>query len=132
MMRNAMTAERRRKERISARKGAIAFSDRRYGQIIDASLDGLCFQYYTSTSKTTDRNVQEERGKGKLDIVFGAFDFFLVSLPVATVADFQVSLLDTGKSRQIIRRRVLSFGKITAEQLFRLKRFLLLNRYGAI
>ena len=78
MMSNAMTAERRRKQRISAQKGAIAFSDRRYGQIIDASLDGLCFQYYTSTSKTTDRNVQEERPKENW-ILFSALSIFFLS-----------------------------------------------------
>jgi hypothetical protein len=132
MMSNAMTAERRRRERISAQKGAIAFSGSQLGQIVDANLDGLCFQYYTSTSKTTGRSALEEMGKGTLDIVFGIFDFFLASLPVDTVADFQVSVLDTGKSRQIVRRRVLSFGKLTPEQLFSLKRFLLLNRYSAI
>lgn len=74
---------------------------------------------------------QEGMGKGTLDIIFGAFDFTLVGLPVETVADFQVPDRNTGKSRQIVRRRSFAFGKLTPEQLFNLKRFLLLNRYGA-
>ena len=129
-MSNEETTERRRRERISAEKGAIAFNGGAQGQIIDASLEGLCFQYFAKIDKTAVRKAQEGMGKGTLDIIFGAFDFTLVGLPVETVADFQVPARDTGKSRQIVRRRSFTFGKLTPVQLFNLKRFLLLNRYG--
>jgi len=130
-MSNSVTTERSRRGRISTEKPAIAFSGLQYGQIIDADLEGLCFQYFTSTKETAARKVQEGEGKGTVDIVFGAFDFTLVDLPVEATADFQVSALDTGVSKQIVRRRALTFGKLTSEQLFSLKRFLQLSRYGA-
>ena len=87
---------------------------------------------FISPNKTAVSNAQEEMGKGTLDIVYGAYDFTLVGLPVETVADFQASVQDTGKSRQIVRRRALTFGKLSLEQLFSLKRFLLLSQYGAM
>jgi hypothetical protein len=127
-----VTPERRRRGRISAQKGAIAFSGSQHGPIIDASLEGLCFQYVTNKNKTAFRNVQEEMGKGTLDIVFGAYDFTLNGLPVKTVADFQVSNLSTEKPKRIVRRRSIAFGKLSSEQFFNLKRFLLLSQYGEI
>jgi hypothetical protein len=71
-------------------------------------------------------------GKGTLDIVFGAYDFTLNGLPVKTVADFQVSDLSIEKTKRIVRRRSIAFGKLTSEQFFNLKRFLLLSQYGEI
>jgi len=132
MMNSAVTPERRRRGRISAQKGAIAFSGSQRGQVLNASLDGLCFQYVTYKNKTAVRNVQEEMGKGTLDIVFGAYDFTLVGLPVETVADFKVSNLGKEESNRIVRRRSITFGELTPEQIFDLKRFLLLSRYGEI
>lgn len=127
-----VSIERRRRERISAEKGAVAFSGSQHGQVIDASLRGLSFQYHSSTNQVVGRDVQKGMGEGTLDIVFGAYNFNLVGLPVQTVADFQIAGRQTSGGRLRIRRRVVIFGQLTAEQLFSLKRFLLLKQYGAM
>ena len=131
-MSSTVTTERRRRERIYAAKGAFAFSGGQHGQIIDANLQGLSFQYITGIGRGGERYVQKGMGEGSLDIVLGAYDFTLAGLPVQTVADFQVANRQNGQGRRGVRRRVVTFGQLSPDQLFSLKRFLLLSRYGAM
>lgn len=123
--------DRRRSLRVAAGKGALAFNGRQYGQIVDASLEGLCFQYLSRRKGGTDRNARKCKASNSLDIVFGAHDFTLVDLSVKPVADYQISSPQDQKTGVNIRRRVLTFEDPTPQQLFLLKRFLLLSRYGA-
>lgn len=127
-----VTTERRSRERVSAERGAWAFSGNHQGQILDVNLQGLCFQYTTEVKQSVRRDVQKGMGEGTVDIVFGAYDFSLVGLPVETVADYQIAGRQTAEGWHRFRRRVVTFGQLSPEQLFELKRFLLLNRYGAI
>lgn len=130
-MSNAGTTERRRRERISAGKGAYAFSGKQYGQIVDVNLKGLCFQYAAGAGWSGEGNITQERGEERLDIIFGAYDFTLVGLPVQTVADFRIPSPEAKAGNLMVRRRAVTFGELTSEQVFSLKRFLLLSQYGA-
>lgn len=130
MTRLSSRVERRRNNRVSAGKGAVAFHAGKYGRIIDVSLDGLCFQYFDDKSEEKGREADKQKAGGSLDIVFGAYDFFLVDLPVRVVADFQASSHHSGEHAGIVRRRTVVFEELASHQLFNLKRFLLLNQYG--
>ena len=121
---------RRNKERITARKGALAFNGMRSGQIVDCSLDGLCFQYRGTKGSAMLRHARGEIAVGSLDIVFGAHGFTLIDLPVNTIADYQMSTLPTKGTDAAIRRRFVTFGQLNPDQLSCLKRFLQLNKFG--
>jgi hypothetical protein len=122
--------DRRRSPRVAAGKGALAFNGKQYGQIVDASLEGLCFQYISRRKGGTERNASRCKASNSLDIVFGAHDFTLVDLPVTPTADYEIFSPQDQKTGVNIRRRILTFGDLTSHQLFLLKRFLLLNRHG--
>lgn len=125
------SGERRRSERIAAKRGAFAFNGRQHGSIVDASVEGLCFQYITQKVSGAVRNVRKCKATGSVDIVYGEHKFSLIGLPVKSIADYLVSSQqDFGQEVQI-RRRVVTFEELGPRELFLLKRFLLLNRYGA-
>ena len=122
---------RRRSERIVAKRGALAFNGRQLGPIVDASVEGLCFQYITRKPGKEVRNVRKCKATGSVDIVYGEHDFSLIGLPVKSISDYLVpSQQDFGQEVQI-RRRVVTFEELGSHELFLLKRFLLLNRYSA-
>lgn len=128
---DASTTERRR-GRIVVEKGALAFNGRYIGPIVEVSAEGLCFQYLADKSRAEVRKFQNAMGADTLDIIYGAYDFALTGLPVQTIVDFQISSRETDRSTVMTRRREVIFGQLTPEQSFSLKRFLLLNRYGAV
>lgn len=118
--------------RIAAEKGALAFNGRYIGPIVEISAEGLCFQYLADQSRAEARELQNDMAADTLDIIYGAYDFALTGLPVQDIVDFQISDLETDRSTVMTRRREVVFGQLTPEQSFSLKRFLLLNRYGAV
>jgi hypothetical protein len=131
MAESVNSSDRRRSERVAANRGALAFNGRLYGQIVDASLEGLCFQYISHRKGGAERNVRKCKATGSLDVVFGEQDFTLVGLPVKSIADYQVSSGQEDEPPVHIRRRVVTFEKLSPQELFLLKRFLLLNRYAS-
>ena len=122
--------DRRRSARIAADKEALAFNGGKHGRIIDASMEGLCFQYLAREKGDAERNVPKCKGGFSLDIVLGKYNFALVGLPVKAVADYQVFSRQEEEPAVSVRRRAVTFEKLSPRQLFQLKRFLLLNKYG--
>lgn len=121
---------RRRKERVTARKGALAFNGSRYGQIIDCSLAELCFLYRGDHNAVVLRKGDNATAADNLDIVFQAHEFALIDLPVATVADYPLFTMQPNETGYVIRCRHITFGQLNLDQWSALKRFLQLNRFG--
>lgn len=132
MASNASTVGLRARDRIAAGKGALAINGRQIGHIVDASAEGLCFQYLADKNRTELRQVQKDVAADTLDIIFGAYDFALTGLPVQAMVDSQVSSQQTDELTVMTLQREVTFGQLTPEQHFYLKRFLLLKQYGAI
>lgn len=125
--------DRRNKERHAVKSGALAFNAKKCGQIVNISLEGLSFQYIdTSKCGTSRQNGLRDASSETVDIMFGDYDFSLNDLPVKVVSDYQVTVQHPYRAETMKRRRCLKFGELTPEQIFRLKRFILINRYGMV
>lgn len=125
--------ERRKRDRIMVRKGALAFNGMEYGQIIDVSEGGISFQYVSRPEHRPVLPLKRRDGEAsRLDIVFNDYDFTLVDVPVNLIGDFQTTALPTIRPVDLHRKRSFSFAGVTAYQRNQLKRFLVINRYGMI
>jgi len=119
---------RRPKERVTVRKGALAFNGSRCGQIVSCSMTDLRFRYRGERIPVVLR--QGDAATDNLDIVFSAHEFYLTDLPVASVADYPMTTLSAHPKSAIMRLRHLTFGPLSAKQRTRLEHFLQLNRFG--
>ena len=117
-------------DRIAAGKGALAFNGYCDGRIVDCSLDDLCFQYSGNESASILCHACKTMAADSLDIAFDAHDFSLINLPVASLADYPVSVLHAGGPGRILRFRHVIFGQLNPKQLFSLKRFLELGNFA--
>lgn len=120
------TKERRKHHRFPAQDGALVFTPliRYLGQVIDISLGGLTFSYVAPVNELNEPCILTE-DIDKLDIVFGRKNFLLSNIPIQTVADFKIETFTSHNQVVMKRRHSVRFGKLSADQLFRLKRFIL-------
>lgn len=122
-----------RRQGLPVKDGALAFNDRDrgrilFGQIVDVSLEGLCFQYRDSADDPgLARTARQPGGNETLDIVFGAHDFTLTDLPVIPVSDYETAPLHPYWPVSRGRCRCVKFGKLSRDQLMNLKRFIQLS-----
>ncbi len=125
--------DRRHHDRYPVKNGALAFNAKKCGQIVNISLEGVSFQYVDADKcGTPKQNASRKVSSETLDIIFGEYNFTLNDLPVEVISDYQVTMLHPYRAETMKRCRCLKFGELTPEQLFRLKRFILINRYGMV
>ena len=120
--------ERRQHPRYEPKEGAMVFTfmTRNLGLIQDIGMDGLSFRYVAAANKSTPSYAMLEKAD-KLDIVLGEVGFVLKGLPVKNVADVEAGPFSYDNTVFMRRRRCVQFGELTADQLFELKRFILMH-----
>ncbi len=109
--------EQREHRRFPAPEGAFAFFGSRsakLGQIIDISTGGLAFHYVTDSERPYHSLT--------LDILLPNGTFYLDALPFKTISDYRIKN-ETGLDAAT-RRCGIQFGKLSDEQLTRLRRFI--------
>lgn len=122
--------ERRKYSRFHVHEGALAFISNRYGKIIDIGMQGLSFQYIVKANKPSLRHYLQT-AKISLDITFNIHKFCLVDLPIAIIYDQEMRSNDVYRSLLSKRRCGVRFKDPTTNQLSLLKRFIILNQFGA-
>ena len=117
--------ERRKHPRFPAEEGALVFAScsKYLGQIIDVSMGGLTFRYVTSAA---EQNILcDDEDINRLDIVVGRKNFLLYEVPIKRIADHEIETFHSYNQLFVKRRCGVRFCELTADQLFRLKRFIL-------
>lgn len=117
--------ERRKHPRFPVKEGALVFAScsSYLGQIVDVSMGGLTFRYVTPAAPQNPLCKLED--VDRVDIVFGRKNFLLNDVPIKTVDDLEIGTFDSYNQQFVKRRRGVRFRDLTADQLFRLKRFIL-------
>jgi len=111
-------SERRSQKRFRVKEGALAFLGNTPGSIIDISEEGMAINYIVFE--------KEPHGQFRLDIFFGADDFYLADIPSELVSDVQ-SQPESPFSAVRVKRLGLRFGELNEEQKTNLKYFILHN-----
>lgn len=110
--------ERRSQKRFRVKEGALAFLGHTPGDIIDISEGGMAIHYLVFD--------KEPDSQFRLDIFFGADDFYLSDIPTKLVSDIQ-SQPESPFSAVRVKRLGLCFGELNEKQKSRLKYFILNN-----
>jgi len=116
-------SERRGHQRFPIRDGAVVFNEINIGEIIDISVGGLSF-----------RTIDDGARAGEvynLNILVSRDGFTLNHLPCKTVAEF-VLTKELVPSTRLERRVCVEFGKLTSEQITRIRTFIMSNVLGQI
>lgn len=133
MAKKVTVSERRRRQRQPVKNGALAVTDRNagqilFGQIVDVSLDGLCFNYIESVHQREEGHAdRQDRENETLDIVLSSHNFTLTDLPVLTVSDHETVPPQPYGPAGRWRCRCVQFGKMTQDQVANLKQFIQIN-----
>jgi len=117
--------DRRIFRRLPAKPGAMAFFDgvKAFGQIAEIGLGGLSF-YDIKTSNIFHADLLFF-GQGSLEIIYGQKDFSLANLGAQIVSDQVIKGLSPSGRKTATRLYRLQFKRLSVDQLFLLKRFLL-------
>lgn len=113
--------ERRKRERFIMRDGAYAFlrpPANKIGQVIDISLDGLAFSYFSTNGPILDAH--------GLDLLADE-GIYLENLPFKTVNDFIIPN-EQPYSQITMRRRCIQFGNLTTRDRNLIQN--LIDKYG--
>ena len=112
--------ERRKNQRFKAAYGAYAVlgpESSKLGQIKDISMGGLAFKYLADEARSN--------GADELDIIIRQDGFYIKSIPIQTVSDFELAR-ENALSTVPIRRQGVQFGELTSNQTSQLE-FILKN-----
>ncbi len=115
--------ERRKNRRFSAHEGAfVCFNSKpaMTGRILDLSLGGLGFIYLASNRRTADLF--------NLDILCVPCDFSLLTIPVRTISDFEM----TGTTFDSQRRSGLQFDRLTQDQMHEIRKLIEACTQGSV
>jgi len=110
--------ERRSHKRFRVKEGALAFLGNTPGTIVDISEGGIAVHYIVFE--------KEPERQFRLDIFFGADDFYLADITSELVSDVQ-SQPESPFSAVRVKRLCLRFVELNEEQKTRLKYFILHN-----
>ncbi|WP_321493225.1 PilZ domain-containing protein [uncultured Desulfobacter sp.] len=109
------TIERRKHKRFKAAEGAYAAispNSNKLGQIIDISMDGLCFKYIDT------ENMSDEPEKRNDESIFlSSMGYYVGDLPFQTIADYEITDMPSFSSMKV-RKRHVKFTDLTFKQLF--------------
>ena len=112
-----VSAERRKYKRYKLKKGAYAVDTAKPGLIEEIGLGGMSIYYIERKSWPEDNYC--------LDIVFGDDeDFRLDRLPYRIISDRETSE-ENGTEAKIVKKRRIAFCDLSAEQVVKLKDFIL-------
>lgn len=126
--------ERRSRKRQPVKNSALAVNADMagrilFGQIVDLSLDGLCFNYIENVPcRGLPQTDGLSWGNETLDIVCSSCDFILTDLPVRPVCDRETAPPGSHWPASRWRCKCFEFGELTTDQHLNLKEFIQINR----
>ena len=126
-MEKTAISDRRVCRRFSAENGTMAFFNdvKAFGPIIDICLGGISFSYsHTEKSEHTALPLQPD---GLVHIIHGKKDFSLGKVKVDVISNVLIESIHTSEKQVSKCRCSLKFKEVTNNQLFLLKRFLLIS-----
>ena len=130
MKKHDASTEKRAAPRFLANEGAMAFVAEEYGKIIDVSMKGLSFQYIKE-KKEPSLSQNFINTCFTLDIASGMHNFCMKNVPIKIISEQEIQLNGVCRSILTKRRCSVAFKDLTPEQVSLLKRFVMLNQYGA-
>lgn len=117
--------EKRRYRRFHARDGVIAYWRDSYGKVVDIGLGGVSFCYTGGNHNPFLALTERHRPYDKLELIFGRNNLYLPDIEVRVVFDRRL-VIDEENVRLIGDHICgLSFGRMTNDQFFLLKSFIL-------
>ena len=126
-MEKTTISDRRVCRRFTANNGTMAFFDdvKAFGPVADICLDGISFSY-SHTEKSQCVALPLQPG-GLVSIIYGKKDFSLGKLKVDVISNVLIESIHTSEKQFSKCRCSLKFKEVTNDQLFLLKRFLLIG-----
>ena len=115
------TVERRKNKRYKASEGAYAAispNSQKLGQIIDISMDGVCFKYIDTSNDGQNDGTQQEDS-----IFLSSRRGYVGDLPIKIVGDYAVTN-DLSFSSIKVKKMHIQFTDLSVKQFFDLDYFL--------